>query len=297
MIYPFIMSNLRLQPILREIMWQKKLEVAQMQQEMSLASLQRQLTAAPTVRDFFTALQQSIYKPSLIPEVKKLLSHQDIIAPDCNFDFDFDPLSIAKSYEKGGATCISVVTDQKFFQGGFDHLRIIRHRITLPLLCKDFIIDPCQIYLARSAGADAVLLIAAILTNEEINNFLRVIHYLGMNAVIEVHNLTELDRVLKLEDVRIISINNRSLDDFTVNLDTTDKLMAARKMQLKNLGILVISESGIETSADVSMMADFGVNGVLMGDFLLQADNREEAVRSLVKTKSHVYKDLVKKAV
>jgi indole-3-glycerol phosphate synthase len=182
MIYPISISNSRLQPILREIVWQKKLEVTQMQQEMSLASLQRQLTAAPTVRDFFTALQQSLYKPSLIAEVKKVLPHQGVSRPD------FDPLAIAKSYERGGATCISVITDQKFFHGGFDHLRTIRHRIALPLLCKDFILDPCQIYLARAAGADAVLLITAILTDMEIHNFLRVIHYLGMNAVMEVHN-------------------------------------------------------------------------------------------------------------
>lgn len=287
------MSNSRLQPILREIVWQKKLEVAQMQQEMSLASLQRQLTAAPTVRDFFTALQQSIYKPSLIAEVKRLLSHEDGITPN----FDYDPLAIAKSYESAGATCISVITDHKFFQGGFDHLRIIRHRITVPLLCKDFIIDPCQIYLARSAGADAVLLIAAILTDQQINNFLRVIHYLGMNAVIEVHNLTELDRVLQLDDVRIISINNRSLEDFSVDITTSQELMKARETQLNNLGILVISESGIETPADLSLLANAGIDAVLMGDSLLQAEDLEGTIKSLLKSKTPVYKDLVKKAV
>ncbi|TAF03032.1 MAG: indole-3-glycerol-phosphate synthase [Nostocales cyanobacterium] len=291
MIYPVTMSNSCLQPILREIVWQKKLEVEKMQQEMSLASLQRQLTAAPTVRDFFTALQQSIYKPSLIAEVRNALLNQDVTIQD------FDPLGIAKSYERGGATCISVVTDQKFFQGGFEHLRIIRHRIALPLLCKDFIIDPCQIYLARAAGADAVLLIAAILTDQQINNFLRVIHYLGMNAVVEVHNLTELDRVLKLDDVRIISINNRSLEDFSVNLSTTQQLMIARRSHLQNLGILVVSESGIETPADLSLMADAGINAVLMGDSLLQAGDLEEAVRSLLKSKVPVYKDFVKKGI
>jgi indole-3-glycerol phosphate synthase len=291
MIYPVTMSNSRLQPILREIVAQKKLEVAQMQQEMSIASLQRQLTNAPTVRDFFTALQQSIYKPSLITEVRKALIN---LNQDVNVQ-DFDPLGIAKSYERGGATCISVVTDQKFFQGGFEHLRIIQRWIKLPLLCKDFIIDPCQIYLARAAGADAVLLIAAILTDQQINNFLRVIHYLGMNAVVEVHNLTELDRVLKLEDVRIISINNRSLEDFSVNITTTKQLMIARQSQLQNLGILVISESGIETPADLSLMADAGVNAVLMGDSLLQELDLEAAVRSLLKSKIPVYKDLVKK--
>ncbi|EFA70344.1 indole-3-glycerol-phosphate synthase [Cylindrospermopsis raciborskii S07] len=267
-----------MEPIIREIIWHKKLEIAQIQQEMSLASLQRQLTAAPSVRDFFTALQQNIYKPSLIAEVKRIFSDENMLSSD------FDALSIAKSYERTGAACISVVTDQKFFHGGFDQLRIVRHKVTLPILCKDFVLDPCQIYLARAAGADAVLLIAAILTDQQINNLLRVIHYLGMNAVIEVHNLMELDRVLRLEDVRIIAINNRSLEDLTVNINTTLELMAVRKSHLHNLGILVVSESGIETSQDLSLMANVGVNGVLIGDCLLREENLEDAVKELLKS-------------
>jgi indole-3-glycerol phosphate synthase len=270
-----------MEPIIREIIWHKKLEITQIQQEMSLASLQRQLTAAPSVRDFFTALQQNIYKPSLIAEVKRIFSDENMVSSD------FDALSIAKSYERTGAACISVVTDQKFFHGGFDQLRIVRHKVTLPILCKDFVLDPCQIYLARAAGADAILLIAAILTDQQINNFLRVIHYLGMNAVIEVHNLMELDRVLRLEDVRIIAINNRRLEDLTVNINTTLELMAVRKSHLHNLGILVVSESGIETSEDLSLMANVGVNGVLIGDCLLREENLEDAVKELLK--SQVY--------
>jgi indole-3-glycerol phosphate synthase len=270
-----------MEPIIREIIWHKKLEITQIQQEMSLASLQPQLTAAPSVRDFFTALQQNIYKPSLIAEVKRIFSDENMLSSD------FDALSIAKSYERTGAACISVVTDQKFFHGGFDQLRIVRHKVTLPILCKDFVLDPCQIYLARAAGADAILLIAAILTDQQINNFLRVIHYLGMNAVIEVHNLMELDRVLRLEDVRIIAINNRRLEDLTVNINTTLELMAVRKSHLHNLGILVVSESGIETSEDLSLMANVGVNGVLIGDCLLREENLEDAVKELLK--SQVY--------
>ena len=267
-----------MEPIIREIIWHKKLEITQIQQEMSLASLQRQLTAAPSVRDFFTALQQNIYKPSLIAEVKRIFSDENMLSSD------FDALSIAKSYERTGAACISVVTDQKFFHGGFDQLRIVRHKVTLPILCKDFVLDPCQIYLARAAGADAILLIAAILTDQQINNLLRVIHYLGMNAVVEVHNLMELDRVIRLEDVRIIAINNRSLEDLTVNINTTLELMAARKSHLHNLGILVVSESGIETSQDLSLMANVGVSGVLIGDCLLREENLEDAVKELLKS-------------
>ncbi|MTJ51812.1 indole-3-glycerol-phosphate synthase [Anabaena sp. UHCC 0253] len=283
MIYPITIYNPQMQAMLKEIVWQKKLEVAQMQQDMSWASLQRQLTAAPTVRDFFTALQQSIYKPSLIAEVRKTSLYQKVIRPD------FEPVAIAQAYKRGGASCLSVVTDQKFFQGGFDHLRAIRYRVALPLLCKDFIIDPCQIYLARSAGADAILLIAAILTDKELQNFLRVIHYLGMNAIIQVNNLTDLDRVLELEDVRIVSINNQSLIDIDININITQQLLTARRSQLQKLGIIVTSESGIETSDDLSLLADAGVQTVIMGESLLKESDLEVAVRNLLQSKFPIH--------
>ena len=283
MIYPTTSYNHQMQAIIQEIVWQKKLEVAQIQKDMSWASLQRQLTAAPTVRDFFTALQLSIYKPSLIAEVKKASLYHSVIRPD------FDPVTIAQAYKKGGASCVSVVTDQKFFHGGFDHLRAIRYRVAIPLLCKDFIIDPCQIYLARSAGADAILLIAAILTDKQLQNFLQVIHYLGMNAIIQVHNLNDLDRVLALEDVRIVSIDNQSLSDFNININTTQELLAARRSQLQNLGILVISESGIETPDDLSFVAEIGVQTVIIGESLLKENDLEVAVRNLLQSKFPIH--------
>jgi indole-3-glycerol phosphate synthase len=283
MIYPTTSYNHQMQAIIKEIVWQKTLEVAQIQKDMSWASLQRQLTAAPTVRDFFTALQLSIYKPSLIAEVKKASLYHSVIRPD------FDPVTIAQAYKKGGASCVSVITDQKFFHGGFDHLRAIRYRVGIPLLCKDFIIDPCQIYLARSAGADAILLIAAILTDKQLQNFLQVIHYLGMNAIIQVHNLNDLDRVLALEDVRIVSIDNQSLSDFNININTTQELLAARRSQLQKLGILVISESGIETPDDLSFVAEAGVQTVIMGESLLKENDLEVAVRNLLQSKFPIH--------
>jgi indole-3-glycerol phosphate synthase len=284
MIYSCGISNTQLQPIFREIVWQKRLEIAQLQQEMSLASLQRQLTAAPTVRDFFSALQQSPHKPSIIAEVNKALPNQGIIRAD------FEPVEIALAYEKGGASCISVVTDQKFYQGSFEYLRAIRYQVPLPLLCKDFILDPCQIYLARASGADGVLLISAILSDRQIQNFLRVIHYLGMNAVVEVHNESELDRMLNLEDLRIISINNRNLQDLNIDINTTKQLLAARRSHLQDLGILVLSESGIETSADLALLANAGTDGVIIGEPLLrQNQDVEKAVRSLLKPHTPVF--------
>lgn len=283
MTYQRTISCNEIQPILKEIIWYKRLEVAQIQQDMTWASLQRQLTSAPPIRDFITALQQSIYKPSLIAEVKKTSLEKNIIRPD------FEPVSIAQSFKKGGASCISVVTDKKFFHGGFDHLRAIRYTVTLPLLCKDFIIDPCQIYLARSAGADAVLLMAAILKNQELENFLRVIHYLGMNAVVQVNNLSELDRVLELQDVRIVAINNHNYQDFTSDISITQQLLAARRSQLQNLGIVIISDSGIETVDDLSLVRDAGVQSVILGEYLLQQTDLELAVRSLLQSKFPVH--------
>ncbi|MEH2148431.1 indole-3-glycerol phosphate synthase TrpC [Nostoc sp.] len=280
MTYPVTTPNTHLQPTLKEIIWQKKHEVAQIQQEMSLASLQRQLTAAPTVRDFISALQQSHYRPCIIAEVKKASLIHGIIKAD------FDPVAIAKAYERGGATCISVFTDHKFFHGSFESLRTIRYRVALPILCKEFILDPCQIYLARAAGADAVLLIAAILSDKELQNFLRVIHYLGMNALVEVHNLAELDRVLKLDDVRLIGINNQRLEDFSVNLGTTGQLLAARRSQLQSLGIIVVSESGLYTPTDLSLVAEAGAHAVILGESLVKQEDIQQTVRNLLKPRA-----------
>ncbi|MBX9255676.1 indole-3-glycerol phosphate synthase TrpC [Desmonostoc muscorum CCALA 125] len=266
--------------ILEEIVLHKKQEVAQMQQELPLASLQQQLIVAPTVRNFLSALQENPNRPSLIAEVKKASPSRGIIRAD------FDPVAIAQAYERGGAACLSVLTDQKFFQGSFDNLRAVRQHISLPLLCKEFIIDPYQIYLAWTAGADAVLLIAAILSDQELQDFLRVIHELGMNALVEVHTLAELDRVLKLDDLRLVGINNRNLEDFTVDLGITQQLLTQRQQYLQSLDITVVSESGLYTPADLSLVAEAGVRAVLVGESLLKQSDVEQAVRSLLSEES-----------
>ncbi len=247
-----------------------------MQQEFSWATLQHQLSFAPTTRNFLTALQQNPSNPSLIAEVKKASPSRGIIRAA------FDAIAIAQAYERGGAACLSVLTDQKFFQGSFENLSAIRHTVTLPLLCKEFIIDPYQIYLARAVGADAVLLIAAILSDSKLQEFLQLIHDLGMNALVEVHTLTELDRVLKLHNLRLVGINNRNLEDFTVNLGVTQQLLIQRSQQLASLDITVVSESGLYTAADLSLVAEAGVRAVLVGESLVKQDDVEEAVRGLV---------------
>ncbi|MCC5647145.1 indole-3-glycerol phosphate synthase TrpC [Nostoc sp. CHAB 5824] len=262
--------------ILEEIVLHKRQEVAEMQQYLPLASLRQQLNAAPTVRNFLTALQENPNQPSLIAEVKKASPSRGIIRAD------FDPVAVAQAYERGGAACLSVLTDQKFFQGSFDNLRTVRLQVALPLLCKEFIINPYQIYLARTAGADAVLLIAAILSDQELQDFLRVIHDLGMNALVEVHTLAELDRVLKLDNLSLVGINNRNLEDFTLDLGTTQQLLAQRQQQLQSLDITVVSESGLYTPADLSFVAEAGARAVLVGESLVKQSNVEQAVRSLL---------------
>jgi indole-3-glycerol phosphate synthase len=262
--------------ILEEIVSYKRQEVAQMQQELPLVSLRQQLNSAPTVRNFLTALQENPKQPSLIAEVKKASPSRGIIRAD------FDPIAVAQAYERGGAACLSVLTDQKFFQGSFDNLRKVRKQVALPLLCKEFIIDRYQIYLARTAGADAVLLIAAILSDRELQDFLRVIHDLGMTALVEVHTLAELDRVLKLDDLHLVGINNRNLEDFTLDLGTTQQLLAQRQQQLQSLDITVVSESGLFTPADLSLVAEAGVRAVLIGESLVKQSDVEKAVREIL---------------
>ena len=263
--------------ILEEIVLHKRQEVAQMQQELPLTSLRQQLNSAPTVRNFLNALQENPNQPSLIAEVKKASPSRGIIRAD------FDAVAVAQAYERGGAACLSVLTDHKFFQGSFDNLRAVRSQVALPLLCKEFIINPYQIYLARTAGADAVLLIAAILSDQELQAFLQLIHDLGMNALVEVHTLAELDRVLKLENLSLVGINNRNLEDFTLDIGTTQQLLAQRQQQLQSLDITVVSESGLYTPADLSLVAEAGARAVLIGESLVKQSDVEQAVRSLLR--------------
>jgi indole-3-glycerol phosphate synthase len=261
--------------ILQEIVWHKQKEVSFMGEQLPLADLQNQISAAPPLRDFLGALRQNPIKPSLIAEVKKASPSKGVIRAD------FDPVKIAQAYERGGATCLSVLTDAKFFQGSFENLRAIRKSVALPLLCKEFIIDPYQIYLARVNGADAVLLIAAILSDEALQNFLQLAQHLGMTALIEVHTLAELDQVLALPSVQLVGINNRNLQDFTVDLQTTQCLLTERRERLSSSGITVISESGLYTSADLAFMAEAGAEAVLIGESLVKQTDLEQAVKQL----------------
>jgi indole-3-glycerol phosphate synthase len=161
-------------------------------------------------------------------------------------------------------------------------LRQIRQAVSLPLLCKEFIIYPYQIYLARCQGADSVLLIAAILSDQDLSYFIRIIHALGMVALVEVHTLAELDRVLSVPGVNLIGINNRNLENFTTDLSTTENLLAQRLSAIQKRGITLVSESGIHTPADVLRMKRAGVQGILVGEVLMKQPDIEQAVRELL---------------
>lgn len=261
--------------ILEEIVWHKEVEVEQQRQRVPLLELQRQVADAPPCRDFIAALAQGRTKPALIAEVKKASPSKGVLRED------FDPVAIARSYEQAGAACISVLTDQRFFQGSFDYLQQIRATVNIPLLCKDFVIYPYQLYQARLSGADAVLLIAAILSEKDLQYFLKITRVLGMTALVEVHTLEELETVLRLDGVQLVGINNRNLQDFSVNLGITETILAKNGQILAERGILVVGESGLHASADVQRVHQAGVHAVLIGESLVKQPNPAEAIATL----------------
>jgi indole-3-glycerol phosphate synthase len=261
--------------ILEEIVWYKETEVDYFREKVPLRELQKQAMTAPTTKDFLGALRSGKTKPALIAEVKKASPSKGVIRED------FDPVAIAKQYESAGATCLSVLTDQKFFKGSFDNLAIIRTAVELPLLCKEFVIYPYQMYLARVKGADAVLLIAAILSDQDLQYFIKIANALKMTALIEVHTLAELDRVLALDGVSLVGINNRNLEDFSVDLQTTCQLLSQRSQQLKERNILVVSESGLHTPDDLNVVTSAGASAVLIGESLVKHPQPETAIQKL----------------
>jgi indole-3-glycerol phosphate synthase len=263
------------QNILEKIVWHKEREVAQMYANESLDAMKSKLANVQPPRDFYGRLQNSLIKPALIAEVKKASPSKGV------FREDFDPVAIAQAYERGGASCLSVLTDREFFQGGFENLQLVRQAVELPLLCKEFIIDPYQIYLGRSHGADAVLLITAILTDTELTELQALIHELGMAALVEVHTQAELDRVLQIPDVRLIGINNRNLENFVVELEQT-KILMDRLDPATRDKYLWVSESGIYTRHDLDFVQSCGASAVLVGESLIKQENIELAVSNLL---------------
>ncbi|XP_047341035.1 indole-3-glycerol phosphate synthase, chloroplastic-like [Impatiens glandulifera] len=266
--------------ILEEIVWNKDKEVAQMRERKSLFMLRKDLENAPPTRDFVGALRASYLRtglPSLIAEVKKASPSRGVLRED------FDPVEIAKAYERGGAACLSVLTDKKYFQGSFENLEAIRNAgIKCPLLCKEFIVDAWQIYYARSKGADAVLLIAAVLPDLDIKYMVKICKILGLATLVEVHDEREMDRVLGIDGIELIGINNRDLGTFEVDISNTRKLLEGKRGELiREKDIIIVGESGLFTPADIAYVQESGVKAVLVGESLVKQRDPAKGITAL----------------
>lgn len=213
------------------------------------------------VRSFADALRADPTRLAMIAEVKRASPSAGTIAAD------FDPLTIARGYEKAGANALSILTDEKYFQGRLEYLSLIRSQVDIPCLRKDFIIHEAQIFEAVVAGADAILLIVASLDQPTLEHLLEVAHTYQLDALVEVHDLPELERALAT-DARIIGVNNRNLKTFTVDLATTEALAEEVPDD-----ILLVAESGIKTPADAERLAEAGADALLVGETLMRSSN------------------------
>ncbi|RLM64394.1 indole-3-glycerol phosphate synthase, chloroplastic-like [Panicum miliaceum] len=263
--------------ILEKIVWDKDVE---MKERRPLYMLKGALEAAPPARDFVGALKASYDRtglPALIAEVKKASPSRGVLRED------FDPVQIAQAYEKNGAACLSVLTDEKYFQGSFNNLEAIRNAgVQCPLLCKEFIVDAWQLYYARSKGADAVLLIAAVLPDRDIKYMLKICKILGMAALVEVHDEREMDRVLGIDGVQLIGINNRNLETFEVDISNTKKLLEGERGRLiAQKDVIVVGESGLVTPEHISFVQNAGVKAVLVGESLVKQEDPGKAIAGL----------------
>ncbi|TXK64964.1 indole-3-glycerol phosphate synthase TrpC [Alkalisalibacterium limincola] len=257
--------------ILEKIVARKREEVAERSTRVPLADLERKLEGAPLVRGFTRALLSRISSgdPAVIAEIKKASPSKGVIRPD------FRPGDIARSYAAGGAACLSVLTDVDFFQGADAYLAEARAACELPVLRKDFTVDPYQVVEARVLGADCILLIVAALDDPALARLSHLAMELGMDVLVEVHDIDELERALQLA-VPLVGINNRNLRTFEVSLDTTLSMKAAVPPDR-----LLVTESGIVTPADVARMRGEGVNAFLVGESFMRAPDPGTELRRL----------------
>lgn len=255
--------------ILQKIVKTKREEVAIAKGKRPLEGLIRDVGSAAPARDFLGALSGHT-RMRLIAEVKKASPSKGVIRDP------FDPVGIALAYQAGGATALSVLTDEKYFQGSLEYLRAIRQAVELPVLRKDFLIDPYQVWEAREAGADAVLLIAECLEPEVLETMYKLTCELGMTALIEIHAKDNIEPVLALRP-RLIGVNNRDLDTFTVDLGHV-----VRMRTLIPSEITLVGESGIATHQDVAFLKENGIGAILVGESLMRKPDVERAVRELL---------------
>ncbi|QCE01402.1 indole-3-glycerol phosphate synthase, chloroplastic-like isoform X1 [Vigna unguiculata] len=266
--------------ILEEIVWNKDKEVSQLKERKPLSVLKKALENAPPARDFIGALRAANDRtglPGLIAEVKKASPSRGILREN------FDPVEIAKSYEKGGAACLSVLTDEKYFKGSFENLELIRKAgVKCPLLCKEFIVDAWQLYYARTKGADAVLLIAAVLPDLDIKYMIKICKILGLTALVEVHDEREFDRVLAIEGIELIGINNRNLETFELDISITKKLLEGERGKIiRERDIIMVGESGLFTPEDIAFVQGAGVRAILVGESIVKQSDPGKGISNL----------------
>ncbi|WP_455197363.1 indole-3-glycerol phosphate synthase TrpC [Kaarinaea lacus] len=249
--------------ILKKILNRKREEIAERSAKVSLQELQARIATSSPSRGFVDAIETAIKhgKPAVIAEIKKASPSKGVIREN------FDPVSIAKSYAKGGATCLSILTDVDFFQGADAYLQRAREACGLPVIRKDFIIDPYQVYEARTIGADCILLIVAALNNDQLQQLSSLAHELNMDVLVEVHDEAELQRALSL-NTKLVGINNRNLRTFEVSLQTTIDLLPQIPTDR-----IVVTESAIHTPQDVALMRQHNVNAFLVGEAFMRADD------------------------
>lgn len=258
---------------LNKIVETKKEEVSLLAKQFNLHDVEQRILALPATKGFENALRKQNRNRdlALIAEVKKASPSKGLIRAD------FEPVSLAKTYERAGADCLSVLTDVQYFQGHNDYLSAIRKEVQVPLLRKDFIIDEKQIYEARLIGADCILLIVAILTDEQLSSFTHLAKTLNLDVLVEVHDESEMERVLKLNVFSLIGINNRNLHTFETSLETTKRLI-----KMMPVGALKISESGILSNTDYDYVKACDADGVLIGEHFMRQPSVDYAIHQLM---------------
>jgi indole-3-glycerol phosphate synthase len=257
--------------ILEQILQVKRREIAAARELVPMSALEERARAASPPRDFVGALRAKVGAglPAVIAEIKKASPSKGLLRPN------FDPAAIARSYEKAGAACMSVLTDKEFFQGAPEDLGKARKAAALPVLRKDFIVEPYQVYESRAMGADCILLIAACLARQDMQGLEALAHGLGLAVLVEVHNAQELEYALTLK-TPLVGVNNRDLSTFDTRLETTLELLPRA-----GEGRIVISESGIGSGEDVARLRRAGVRGFLVGETFMRAPDPGAALQIL----------------
>jgi len=257
--------------ILEKILQTKHREINERSQHTSIEMLRERAAKADEPRGFLASMQGKIAnaEPAVIAEIKKASPSKGVIRPD------FEPASIAESYEQGGAACLSVLTDADYFQGHEDYLQAARNACSLPVIRKDFIIDPYQVYEARAINADCILLIVSALEDNQLRELYDLATGLGMDVLIEVHDREELERTLPL-NAPLVGINNRNLRTFETSLQTSIDLLPLVPEET-----LLVTESGIHSQADVQQMRQHNINAFLVGEAFMRADQPGDELNKL----------------